>query len=277
MDHAEAHERIADLALDPAALDRLADRLPDDQPFLDHVAGCPACTSDLAAARSLRAELRVAFDEAADATALDPIAPPDWLRAAVLDGARREPRGMLAGVPGRAVGSWLRRWTWPRLSAPQWAAGIAAVLVIAVLGGVVGSTLGRPAGGGDQGSLAAAMTTLDRVLAGPDHRVAQLHTSAGAAAGSVAWSASDFAVLTSSLSVPTDGRAYTCWLGWAGTWTKVGVMDFAGGTAYWTGPVGDWGATAADPGTRFVVTLEPAGPAGEYPTGPVVLQATLGT
>ncbi|MBI3751100.1 MAG: hypothetical protein HY263_05525, partial [Chloroflexi bacterium] len=58
----------------------------------------------------------------------------------------------------------------------------------------------------------------------------------------------------------------------------IGVMDFAGDTAYWTGSVGDWAAVAFDPGTQFVVTLEAdGGMPPSSPTTPAVLVADLGT
>jgi anti-sigma-K factor RskA len=55
--------------------------------------------------------------------------------------------------------------------------------------------------------------------------------------------------------------------------SPIGVIDFAGDTAYWTGSVAAWASVTLE------VTLEPAAtpPSGSAPTGPVVLQADLGT
>ncbi|HJW21405.1 MAG TPA: hypothetical protein VJ506_03140, partial [Candidatus Limnocylindrales bacterium] len=97
------------------------------------------------------------------------------------------------------------------------------------------------------------------------------------ASGSVAWSSGDFVVLTSALPAPPAGLVYRCWLQWAGQWAAVGSMDFAGSTAYWSGPTGTWARVLADPGTRFVVTAEAAGSAGQAPAGAVLLEAGLGT
>jgi hypothetical protein len=290
MDHAEAHERLADLALEPDGIDRLdparvggtrtdATRV-EDRALAEHVRGCPTCSADVTATRALRDRLRLALT-GVDATAVEPIATPDWLREAVVESARREPRLAVPAPepPGRAAeptstgrraGPRLPRW-----SASRWAAGIAAGLAIALLGGVAGSALQRPRDGGPEASLAAVVATLDRVLAAADHRLVQLTTPEGAAAGSAAWSSSDFAVLTSSLAAPPGDRVYRCWLVWSGKWASVGVMEFVGVTAYWTGPTGEWATVLAEPGTRFVVTLEPTGAPAARPTGGTVLQASL--
>jgi len=286
MDHAEAHERIADLALERDGLDRLrADPAPsDERALVEHVRGCPTCSADLATSHALRDRLQLALADLADGAALDPIGPPDWLRDVVLDAAHREPvaagPSVAAGAAGPSVAAVPPRpssWALPRWTAPQWAVGLAAVLAIALLGGLAGAALVRPGGPGLDPSMVAVVATLDRVLAEPDHRAVQLRTPAGTAAGSVAWSSSDIAVLASSLSAPSGDRAYRCWLEWSGRWAPVGAMEFAGGTAYWTGPVGEWADLMADPDARFVVTLEPAGPPRDAPAGAIVLEAGLGS
>jgi hypothetical protein len=286
MDHAEAHERIADLALDRDAVARLESEGSAADPFLEHVRDCAACQTELAAVRDLDRGLREALGALRDTAAIEPIHPPESLRDAVLEAARREPRlapapTLATGVPSPVApaampasnGRWWRL-ELPRLTAPQWAAGLAAVLVIAILGGVAGRAL-APGTAGPDPSMVAAVATLDRVLNAPDHRLVTLATPAGAASGSVAWTAQDFVVLTSALSEPQPGRVYRCWLQWAGKWAAVGSMDFAGSTAYWTGSPGAWTELLAAPGTRFVVTAEAAGPAGDAPTGSVLLQASL--
>jgi hypothetical protein len=293
MDHAEAHERIADLALDRDALARLASAddgpstdaagaaagtAPADVAFVAHVRGCQACRADLLAVRGVDQALRDALGELRDAASIEPMHPPESIRDAVLEAAHREPRSVhgpqtQAAPMGRPAGRW--PFALPRLTSGQWAVALAAVLVVAVLGGVAGRAL-RQTGGSDA-SLTAAVATLDRVLVAPDHRFAALSTPTGAASGSVAWSPQDFVVLTSALSAPPAGSVYRCWLQWAGRWAVVGSMDFAGSTAYWSGPTGTWASLLGDPGTRFVVTAEPAGATGGSPTGTVVLQAVLGT
>lgn len=275
MDHASAHERIADLALEAGGLDRLASSGdPADRALMDHVQGCDACQADVAASRTLSDGLRRALADLPMATSVEPIAPPVSLRAAVLDAAHREreaQRGPAREVrPGRP-----ERLAWLR---PRWAAGLAAALAIALLGGVAGSQLQRLSDGTGSDSVAAVVATLNRVLAADTHRIAPLRTAGGAVAGSVAWSRQDFAVLASSLPKPPAGRTYRCWLQWAGKSVAIGTMEFAGETAYWTGSVGDWAAIAFDPGTRFIVTLEADGsPPSSGPTTPAVLVADLGS
>ncbi|HJW21881.1 MAG TPA: anti-sigma factor, partial [Candidatus Limnocylindrales bacterium] len=249
MDHAEAHERIADLALDREALSRLASDdpagwSPRDGAFLQHVRGCSTCRADLVAVRGIDRVLREALGELRDAAAVQPINPPESLRDAVLEATRREPRGapirpLPSVAPRDATASVTGRWRirLPRLTSGQWAAGLAAVLAIAILGGVAGRAL-APGGTSQEASIAAAVATLDRVLAAPDHRLVALTTPAGTASGSVAWSSGDFVVLTSALPAAPAGRVYRCWLQWAGQWAAVGSMDFAGSTAYWSGPTG---------------------------------------
>ncbi len=286
MDHAEAHERIADLALDRDALARLGGgsaRTSDataavEAAFLAHVRGCARCEADLAGVRALDARLRDALAEIRDSSAVQPIHPPEDLRDAVLEAARLEPRTVRANVTGGvAVGS-PRRWrlALPRLTVAQWAAGLALAVVVAVLGGFAGRSFAPGAGGPDP-SMVAAMATLDRVMAAPDHHVASLTTPAGVASGSVAWSAGDFVVLTSALAGAEPGHVYRCWLLWAGRSEAIGEMAFAGGTAFWTGSPGSWASLLGDPATRLVVTAEAAGAAGAAPAGPVMLQATLGS
>lgn len=284
MDHAEAHERIADLALDHDGLDRVdaAGRGDTADPaFVAHVRGCPTCRADLAAIRSVDQRLRDALADVRDVAAIQPINPPESLRDAVLGSARLEPRTAVvasgrsaATAPAGQVGGWLARW--PRLTTPQWATALAAVLIIAVVGGLAGRTI-APTPTRPDPSMVAAVATLDRVLLAPDHHLETLASPAGVASGSVAWSAQDFVVLTSALPAPAQGRVYRCWLQWSGKWAPVGEMDFAGLTAYWTGPTGAWSDLLGQAGTRFVVTTEVAGPPGEAPTGAILLQADLGS
>jgi hypothetical protein len=279
MDHAEAHERIADLLLEPDRLGRLgASSQPEDRAFLEHVRGCADCRAELAALGPLQLGLRRALGGIDDTTTVAPIAPPESLRASVLRQAHAEPRAatvpkvLLSPFPIaiRAAARW---------SAPRWAVGLAAALAIAILGGAAGMQLQRIAGTAASDSAVAVVSTVERVLAADPHWVVGLRTASGAPAGSVAWSHRDFAVLATGLSAPAKGQVYRCWLEWAGKAAPIGIMDFAGETAYWTGSVGAWASVTLDPTARFIVTLESAAqpPAGSMPAGPAVLQADLGT
>lgn len=294
MDHAAAHERIADLALERGGLEGLtSSRLEPDRDLRDHLRTCAACRAELEAARALRDRLRAAFVAMPGAAMVEPIAPPESLRAAILEAAHRELPGSLAApgtlaAPTAFLGDavaqtrgWRSLLKLDRplgLGAPRWPVAIAAALVVALLGGVAGIQYERASKASADDSIAAVVATVDRVLTADQHRIVQLRTPAGTAAGSVAWSQRDFAVLASSLSTPPAGQVYRCWLQWAGQSASIGVMDFAGSTAYWTGSVGEWASVAFDPGARFIVTLEPdSGTAPGQPTSPAVLQADLGT
>lgn len=286
MDHASAHERIADLALEAGGLARLPSSSAEaDRALMDHVRGCEACQADITASRNLSDRLRRALAELQATSGFEPIAAPASLRAAVLGAAHRErevgtpPANPARGRdtrPAPAGPGWRDWFGWLR---PRWAPGLAAALAIALLGGVAGSQLQRVFSVNDRDSIVAVVATLDRVLAADNHRIVPLRTAAGGPAGSVAWSRQDFAVLASTLHRPAAGSIYRCWLQWAGKSASIGVMDFAGDTAYWTGSVGDWAAVAFDPGAQFIVTLEPSsGPMPPLsPTTPAVLVADLGT
>src|SRR5829696_914176 len=95
MDHAAAHERIADMLLEPArlaGLDHSAD--PDDLALRDHLATCPGCRSELETWRRLGRAVGQALpsDAAAATEVVEPIDAPPTLRArvfsAVHDAAR---------------------------------------------------------------------------------------------------------------------------------------------------------------------------------------------
>jgi len=296
MRHPEAHERLADLTLDPTSLDRLARQLdgaaaidPLDRLFVAHVASCDACRTELQAASRVTRGLERALAGLPAGAATEPIEPPTSLRAATLAAVHAE-RVSAAGAAAASTAAASRRTAspagvigrivtaWQRLAAPaRFGGAIAALLVVAVIGAAVGNRLGRGVTEPPGDSLVATLATLDRVLAAPDHRVAQLVSPAGTAVGSVAWTHHDFTVLTASLATPSSGQVYRCWLVWAGRADLVGQMDFAGAVAYWTGAAGSWSDLTFQAGTRFEVTLEPlAAPSGSAPTGPIVLQADLG-
>jgi hypothetical protein len=287
MDHAAAHERIADLALESDGLERLSDSTSEaDRDLLDHLRACSDCQAEVEASRKVRDNLRAALAAVPAATAVQPIAAPDALRTAILEAVHADAigRAAIAGPSAAAPARQPERRGWPRrLALPRWqptrlAAGLAAVLAIAVLGGLAGSRLQQQFGGPENDGVVGVVATLDRVLAADPHWVVQLRTPSGNAAGSIAWSHRDLVVLSTSLPQPPAGRIYRCWLQAAGRSAPIGVMDFAGSTAYWTGSTQEWASVSLQHGTTFLVTLEPAGgPAPAEPSTPAILQADLGT
>src|SRR5215208_2551455 len=91
MDHAEAHERIADLALEPAWLKGLGEPGTVEQRALrEHVSGCARCRAELAEWRDLHGVLGNALP-AERREQLEPILPPADVRARVLAAASAEP------------------------------------------------------------------------------------------------------------------------------------------------------------------------------------------
>lgn len=276
MDHAEAHERLADLALEPADLD-LSGTAEGIDPLRSHIHGCATCRTDLAAWRTTHDAIDDALVTAdgdrgrlADLAAEPPIVSPASLRAAIA----RIPESSegAAGAASWAAGD-------RRLDAPTrfgWRRAAALVAAVGVL--VVGVALLRDqsarldAAQAETRELASVTAVLGRVLSDPGHHVVSLASADGTANGSVAWSGHDLAVMTRALERPPAGQTYRCWIERDGVRSPVGEMWFTGDLAYWTGSLDDWATISLDDGGRFGVSLEPA-PGGGH--GQPVLVADL--
>jgi hypothetical protein len=273
MDHAAAHERIEDLLLDPrrlAALD--ASTAPEDVALREHVAGCTACRADLEGWRMLEQAVAASLPHAAaDATAAtDPIDLPPSLRAAVLAGARSEPRE--PGSIDRALAPVGARRS-SRL-APLLAVAASLILVVGSVFVVVDQAGKRAAAEAETAALRTALAAVDRVLAEPAHVVVQLRQPDGTTAGSISWSRHDWVVITNALAPPPAGQTYLCWLVEADGADLIGSMQFAGSTAFWVASVDKWATWEITATTRFIVTLQADGT--EQPTGSPLLEAALG-
>ena len=296
MDHAAAHERIEDLSLEPARLRNLATSTePADVALVEHLAGCPTCRADLESWSRLQSDIRGSLpsSERGAFAVVHPVDVPPRLRANVLAAVRaeglpesvadasetgemtriapaqsilRRPAARTAPEPARA-----RRRPIPR----EWLA-VAASLVILV--GAAAITLDQSGKRSRAETEVASLTTLaaamDEVLS-TDHKVVELRTTAGATAGSIAWSRHDWVVLTSALTAPPANQRYLCWLEDGSKSVAVGTMEFSGDTAWWVATLDDWQTWEIGPQTRFVVSLEADGAAKR--TGPPVLQAALGS
>ena len=274
MDHAEAHERIADLALEPRRLSALpGSDDPEDATLLRHVAECPRCQREVAEWRGFQSTLGdlIGADRPEQ---LEPIVPPPDVRRRVLAAARR-PTSI-----GVARASLQSRINIRRAVAGRRLMALAAVLAIVAVG--LGVLIVRDqAQRSDQAALERAWLTeavggMSRILASPEHRQVVLLTPSGASGGSIAWSRHDLVVLASNLPAPAPGQIYRCWLASQDRETPVGVMWFVEGNAFWAGSTVQWAAIDIGPERRFLVTLEPAAqsPASQH-TGPVVLEAVL--
>ena len=279
MDHGAAHERIEELLLEPARLAGLeSSRAPEDLALREHLAGCPTCRADLEAWARIQATLADAIPASAAeaAAAVEPMEPPASLRARVLTAVRAEgPTAPASLAPVRMADARPRRLAWFGGAPTAWL-GLAAALVVLVVGaGVLLNQAARLSTEQARAeNLGEAVAAVDRILAEPDHRIVALKAQGGANAGSISWSRHDWVVLTSALGEPASDQRYTCWLESGSKSVRVGVMEFAGQTAYWVASVDNWKTWEIDATTQFVVSLEPAG--AQTRSGSIVLQAALG-
>lgn len=279
MDHGAAHERIEELLFEPARLVGLeSSRAPEDLALREHLAGCPTCRADLEGWARLQAAVSDALPgiAAEAAAAVEPMEPPPSLRARVLSAVRAEaPTESASLAPVPMAEARPRRLAWFGQPRTAWLA-LAAALVVLVVG--AGFAVDQAARLSDEQaraeSLGEAVAAVDRILAEPQHRIVALKTQGGADAGSISWSRHDWVVLTSALGEPATDQRYTCWLENGSKSVRVGVMEFAGQSAYWVATVDNWKTWEIDATTQFVVSLEPAG--AQTRTGPIVLEAALG-
>lgn len=264
MDHAEAHERLGDLALDPARLLRFdEDPAPDAAELREHLATCEECRAELVALRETDRAIRDAFAAAVETGPPTILHAPPNLRDRVLAAAREDPYPAFDVDPATAratprpaeVARAMRRWL---------SLALAAALVAAIgLGGVLSQRIvDLSAARAELQEMTQAVAMLDRILAAEKHVVVALETADGTPGGVIAWNREEVVVLSTWLDRPPDGREYACWMEENGERWNVGSMQFSGSTAYWAGPLEGWNATF-DPGTRFGVSLSP--PAGGDP------------
>lgn len=301
--HAEAHERLADLALEPGALERLGTTAADE--LAAHVAACDACAHDLRAWRRTHAALEASLGSGPGRLALgdlatdEPIAAPAALRNSILGAVRNQPGGRLelatppdvvpapgtveplASATPRQVPSERQVATERRLpSERQFPAArrllpLVAVLAIVVTGAwlLADQSARLDRARQDSAALESVTATLDRVLSDPGHRVVDLRGADGTLSGSLSWSSRDLVVLTTALEPPPPGKVYRCWVERDGVRSPMGQLVFAGGTAFWSGSLERWATTSFDGGGTFGISLEPvSGPAGN----PAILAADLG-
>lgn len=292
LSHSEAHEQIADLALEPAALHRLARHLDGPishaaaDPLAVHVETCTACRAEIGAWQRLHCTVIEALggpDEPmrlADLATDQPATAPESLRAAVAAiaagaaGGRPGDRHEAPARPAPLTALSGRRPFGVRLSSRL--LPLAAVLaVVAVAGGLLVDQSGRlDRATADTAALARVTATLDRVILDPAHRAVTLRAADGSAGGSVVWSNRDLVVLTTDLAPPPADAVYRCWVERDGRRSPIGRMYFADGTGYWTGSLDAWATTSFAAGSTFGISLEPvAGPSGSS----AVLVAQLGS
>lgn len=300
--HAEAHERLADLALEPAALERLGTSTGDE--LAAHVAACDTCADDVRAWRQTHAALEASLGagpdrlELADLATDEPIAAPAALRGTIL-GAVRDLPGARPAIVGATAAMAAAGTVEPaaaaaarglptarplpitnqppagrRLTAARRLLPLVAVLAVIVAGAglLVDQSARLDRARQESAALEAVTSTLDRVLSDPGHRVVDLRGADGTVSGSLSWSSRDLVVLTTALEPPPPGKVYRCWIERDGVRSPMGQLVFAGGTAFWSGSLEGWATTSFETGGTFGISLEPiSGPAGN----PAVLVAEL--
>jgi hypothetical protein len=269
--HAEAHERLADMALEPGAFERLGD--PASDPLAAHVGTCDVCAREVAAWRRTQARLEVARGvgpgrlDMSDLAADEPVPLPPALRGTILDAVRAS--GGPVAREGRSVVAVTSPATTQRVSGRTSFRGpgrlsrrllpLVAVLAVAVLGAgvIVDQSTRLDKIRRETALLQGAAASVDRILRDPDHRVVDLRSADGRTSGSLSWSSHDLVVLTTALEPPPEDRIYRCWLERDGKRWPVGVMWFAGQTAFWNGTLDEWATTSFEKGGTFGVSLEP--------------------
>ena len=263
MDHAEAHEYIADLALEPERLAGLTSpNSPTDASLREHVAVCARCASELAAWQSVQVGI---------AAALDQTGPDDVRRIAAPESLRRQV--LTATAPHAALG-W-RRLHLPAMPGRRIAAAALVVVLVAAGAIVITDQAARlNTSDADRQALAGALQTATQVLADPAHRAIALTSSNGTAGGTVAWTRHDLVVLANGLATPPPGQVYRCWVVAPNGAIPVGQMEFVDGEAFWVSALYGWASVDLPGAQSFAVTLEPADSGSAQP-GPILLEGSL--
>jgi len=279
MQHAEAHERLADLALEPRAFlvfDR--DRSPEAEALRAHVSGCATCSADVEAWRGTHAAVLEVLGYAPVQGSVapfddQPIALPPGLRAVVARIPREEAAsGTGAGAQPGAPVALVRRGA--ASSRHGWWLGLAAALVVALAGAgalVIDQAHQADVARAETAELARLIHSTEMILADPGHTSIALASASGTASGLVAWSDTDSVVIATGLNPPDAGLAYRCWVEKSGTRTSVGDMSFQQGIGYWWQHPSEQGGPSLWSGGRLIVTLGPA----NGPGGPALLSAPL--
>lgn len=227
----------------------VADALSVDERvrFTAHLAACPNCQAEVA-------ELQETMALFAD---LEPVAPPDSVRDAVLDQIRtptdEQPAGNETEEPAGTVSPLVPRHLRP------WLVAVAAAAAL-VVGGVVVTEWVQD----DQPS--QTTTVADRVLNAPDAQSVEADLPGGATARVVRSLSERKAVLvTSGMPAPPEDKVYELWLQTPeGEMQPAGLMD-AGGDQRFVLEGNAAEALAAG------ITVEPEGGSPEPTSEPIAL------
>jgi hypothetical protein len=260
MDHEATRERLELAAAEPGGLDRLmAGDTPAAQAVAAHLAGCPACTDELA---RLERATRLIHQVVREVPAADLR---DRTLAAVRAAGVQRPAmaesgiGLSAADPDRPNAAHAPSVAGRRRSALGWVAAIAAAAVVSVIatsvivGGRVDERLSEQAT--EIEALERVTVATLEVTAEADVLRVALAGDEPAVAGSLMFSpsTSQLVVVATGLTPPPEGREYRCWVEQAGKREGVGKMFFSDDLAYWIGPVPEVQGLVGD--ASFGVTL----------------------
>jgi hypothetical protein len=289
MDHDEVREQLELAAVEPGGIDRLmAGDTPLAAAVAGHLAGCPSCTDELMRLR------RSAF---VIAEAVRSAAPPELRErtlahvaaygrvlpaaaSAASAGNDAAPAPAAVPVAGDREGPAVQPGR--RIRRLGWVAGMAAALVIAVLGTTVilDARYGQRLADQEAGAAGLSRVTTAALALASEPDVTRVALGPGAGAGgadldgTLAYSpaSADLVVIASGLTEPAADREYRCWVEVDGARRPVGRMFFGGELAFWAGRA----ETVADlpSGSTFGVSLVDAD--GESLEGPAVLSGTVG-
>lgn len=243
MDHDATREQLELAAAEPGGLERLmAGDTPTAQAVAAHLAGCPACTDELARLERAARVISQAVREQ----------PPAGLRERTLAAVRANgvQRGGVAALGDAPVplGAVTAGGSSPGALATSrgrtalgWVAAIAAVTLVSVIAtsAIVGSRLDERFTAQAEKIEALEQVTLAtlEVTAQPD--VERVALAGAGATGSLVYSptTTELVVVASGLTPPPAGQEYRCWVEQAGDREGVGKMFFSDDLAYWIGPV----------------------------------------
>ncbi|MEU3571383.1 anti-sigma factor [Kitasatospora sp. NPDC036755] len=218
--------------------------------FERHLAGCPACTQEVAEFAETLARLGSA----------EALLPPPALKARVMAALPtvRQQAPHTAPVPGHRRDRPARGWT--KLA-------LAACLALAVGAGAIALRQHQRAGQA-QARAAALQQQQDRfaaLLTAPDARTVTGTVAGGSGVGTVVWSdyRGQAGFLASGMPVLAAGSTYELWFDDAGTMRPAGLLPAGDGALLLTG---------APNGARGIgVTVEPAGGSAHPTTAPLML------
>jgi hypothetical protein len=267
MDHADTLERIEIAAVEPEGLERLmAGDTPDGAAVAGHLAGCPACTAELARIRRTSELAREAIRSLPDPALRDRtltfvrVVGRDRSTAALE--ALPEPAPIPGTTPARAAPLRVvprdRRW-FTALS------GLAAAVVIAgVLGFAAAGVVRAPVTDqhlAENAVLSAVAETTLRVEQQADatHLVLASVNGDAAVTGTLLFSPSsgELVMVADGLGPAPAGKEYGGWVAVDGEKRRIGRMYTGGELQAWAGPVD--GLAALPPGAVFGVSLVPVG------------------